>query len=54
MASVVVSEGVILWLDVVVRKRRSRARLAGSDEEICARRSLVVVLDGREKHDVEC
>ena len=52
--SVVVSEGVTLRLEVVVRERRSRTRRAGSDEVICARRSLVVVSDGTEKHNVEC
>ncbi len=53
-ASVVVFDGVILRLDVVVRERRSRARQAGSDDEIYEKRSLVVVSDGTEKHNVEC
>ena len=52
-ARVEMVDGVMRWLDVVVRtKRASRASL-GRTDETCVRRSDVVVLDGSGMHIVE-
>jgi hypothetical protein len=49
---VVVEDGVMRWLEVVVRTRRARGRLVGRTDEMRAKRASVVVVDGRGMHIV--
>ena len=52
-ARVMMVDGVIRWLDVVVRTKRASGTFVGRTDERCVRRSDVVVLDGRGIHIVE-
>jgi hypothetical protein len=52
-ARVVMVDGVMRWLDVVVRTKRASRAFLGRTDETCVRRSDVVVLDGRGMHIVE-
>ena len=46
-------DGVMRWLDEVVRTKRASGTFVGRTDETCVRRSDVVVLDGRGMHIVE-
>ena len=52
-ARVIMVDGVMRWLDVVVRTKRASDTFVGRTDETCVRRSDVVVLDGRGMHIVE-
>ena len=52
-ARVMMVDGVMRWLNVVVRTKRASGTFVGRTDETCVRRLDVVVLDGRGIHIVE-